>query len=440
MERFEDKIVKRAFQIMVFALLAETLFFRIAFASWIPGNVRYGFFRYGSAIASVFLLFYLLRAPKTRIGPWIRHYWPVVLFFALRWYMYFSGGRDRGTLESILTELFYLAVLSHPYIADKDFRRKLLKFFLFFETVLLVLNFLISALFPMLPLSFKVFFYERSFYLTDPSVPLWPNSNGCGMLYGFAAVLGICLLISAKTRRAKMAAGLYALAHFVSLFFMKNVCRSAIAGIVVSLIFLLLRKAKSDWNAKKSIRPVLLLCVFFLVSMTGSMEYSEQKAHFTSNAIEKYVKKISASRYLIWKTYYVAIREKPLLGYGNEGLCYRRHMEIIEESKEAPDYSSIQGIKTRNTHSSYFHLLASSGILGLFCVLAVFWINAKNRCLERKSVYLAVLYVLTMLLFETAWMGQVYLPAMAAFILINAGEETVPQSARDGSLEPPNMV
>lgn len=152
---------------------------------------------------------------------------------------------------------------------------------------------------------------------------------------------------------------------------------------ILALIFAVYRKAIPKWFI-----PTILLTITILVYSAFHFDSNgrlRDRINTTQDQITRYFYNNDADtsighRFDMWKASWIAIQEKPVLGWGNKAL-YDKKQELAKNGiiiKNAADFD--------HNHNQFIDDMAKRGILGLIGLLAIFfvplryfWIKLKNN-------------------------------------------------------------
>ncbi|WP_456371486.1 O-antigen ligase family protein [Thermodesulfatator atlanticus] len=172
---------------------------------------------------------------------------------------------------------------------------------------------------------------------------------------------------------------------FCSIIF--STCRGAWLALLAtsfSSFFLFLRR-------KKIALVISLVFILFLsVAIYNSSQTIRIRISQAINDIEQYrkghVSTSIGSRFLMWKASWKIFKESPLFGVGIGD--YNLAIKNLVKEKEIPDFIS----RYNQPHSVYFFLLATTGIIGLFSFLWMFFyiiIVSLHQIIYRKKFHLS---------------------------------------------------
>ncbi len=220
----------------------------------------------------------------------------------------------------------------------------------------------------------KVEFYKwiyAGFLFSYPIILIF-NSFGANqktiLLYHvvLAALFGILLMIP---KSIFMARSSYLFLTFIYLIILyKTATRGAVLGLVGGvLLAVLILIFKTGGNVKKISITALLL----LVVAIGSLWFLKQNNIVTSNPTLNRLINISlsertvASRFLVWNMAYQGFKERPILGWGQEGFnfVFNKHYDP-EMWRQEPWFD--------RAHNVFLDWLISGGIFGLVLYSSLF--------------------------------------------------------------------
>ena len=172
--------------------------------------------------------------------------------------------------------------------------------------------------------------------------------------------------------------------------------RGTVIGIVIGLLLATLWLTYKSWDNKK-IRKAAISGLFATVSIVGIFISFKDAAFVQNNTTLKRLADISLneqtvrSRFMIWGMSYEGVKERPILGYGQDNFVY------VFSNKYNPEMFDQEQWFDRS-HNVFFDWLIAGGVLTLCAYLSLFaillWSVIKNRKDTRFDVYEQSLIVL----------------------------------------------
>ena len=195
------------------------------------------------------------------------------------------------------------------------------------------------------------------------------------------AVFAFCALFYFYAKRNKMMIGISLIAALVAMIasFLTG-ARGAWVGapFVLLVVFWLNRKNFSKWVV------IGIACVVVIGSVTSGNMIKQRVAKAQSD-ITLYVEKNNANtslgaRFDMWKSAVLGMQEKPIFGWGLQGVKEMRQQHLKEKkiSKYAVNFD--------HAHNQFLHDGSARGVLGLAALLAIFLVPLN---IFRKNLSLA---------------------------------------------------
>lgn len=186
--------------------------------------------------------------------------------------------------------------------------------------------------------------------------------------------------------------------------------RGAWIGVpaVLAAIFLLNRKNLSKWV----VTSVLLITLSggFFAKETIYQRYLEAKSDISAYVDRSNTSTSVGARFDMWKSSLLGIQEKPLFGWGLEGVkeMRKQHFEQGKISQYASGFA--------HAHNQYLHDTATRGVLGLIALLAIlfvplssFWRNVRQAAPNSLAHLWGVLGITHILLMMSYFLTQAFL-------------------------------
>lgn len=186
--------------------------------------------------------------------------------------------------------------------------------------------------------------------------------------------------------------------------------RGAWIGVpaVLAAIFLLNRKNLSKWV----VTSVLLITLSggFFAKETIYQRYLEAKSDISAYVDRSNTSTSVGARFDMWKSSLLGIQEKPLFGWGLEGVkeMRKQHFEQGKISQYASGFA--------HAHNQYLHDTATRGVLGLIALLAIlfvplssFWRNVRRAAPNSLAHLWGVLGITHILLMMSYFLTQAFL-------------------------------
>lgn len=225
-----------------------------------------------------------------------------------------------------------------------------------------------------------------------------------------------------------------AMFSFVALFYFhakkrtKSVILSLIAGLF-GIIAGFLTTARGGWIGA----PFVLAVIFFLnrehfskrlalgilvILTAGSFlaqdiirqRYSDAQEDISAYADRTNTSTSVGARFDMWKSAYLGIREKPIFGWGLQGI-----REMREQHYNRGEISEFAAGFT-HAHNQYLHDASARGILGLIALLAVllapfslFWRNLRAEAFDSPSRLWSMLGIVHILMTMSYFLTQSFL-------------------------------
>ena len=188
--------------------------------------------------------------------------------------------------------------------------------------------------------------------------------------------------------------GAVILLHIIILYY--TATRGAILGFIGALLlisFLLAFFEKEKRGLKKAGRVVLIGIIIFVVAFVSFknadfIKNSEVMNRFASISLQETTTK---SRFMLWNMALQGVKEKPLLGRGQESFNY-----VFNEHYNPGMYGQEEWFD--RTHNVFMDWLITGGALGLLAYLSLFgtalfylWRRENNFSFAEKSVFSGLL-------------------------------------------------
>lgn len=291
--------------------------------------------------------------------------------------------RNDGNFFFSYSPFFILAV---PFI---DYRKALRIYFWFLFISFIV--FAVIGLFEYLNGHHFLTVRIDDYYVGSMLVTLNNSHNATGSVFAIVSIFAVAFFFKSNNKE-KIAYGLISVLCLAALAITKS--RGSLIAFVVGVMYVLLIGSGSFL---KFLRNILILAIASvpLVYITGTFGRIMQ--------IFKIYDQSALTRLSLWSKAISLFKQSPIIGIGfgryNDVLWNFDHVSLSGNPGIIASYTSSNYVfNDTNAHSSYFHFLAETGIIGLFlvvafwllCFILIFQAYRKTRDDFSKKVYLAV--------------------------------------------------
>jgi len=177
----------------------------------------------------------------------------------------------------------------------------------------------------------------------------------------------------------------------------RGVLLGLISGPVASMFILAIFEKKYLILKKLSIAGIILVVLlvagFISARQTDFVKNSQTLSRLANISWNNEADQAGQSRSLVWNVALTGIKERPILGYGQEGFGY-----VFSKNYNPKIYSSVTDWFDR-VHNTPLDFLIVSGILGLLGYLSIFiaslyllWCRVKDICIFEKSLFTGLLF------------------------------------------------
>ncbi|TCP93216.1 O-antigen ligase [Cricetibacter osteomyelitidis] len=229
--------------------------------------------------------------------------------------------------------------------------------------------------------------------------------QGGGMAMSLAMFSLVVTIYFAIQKRYKLTALylVFTLMGMMSSFL--STARGAWIGLPFVVLFII-------WTYRRSLSKTALTSFFGLITLLvvvlTFMPHSQIIKRFNQaqSDITKYVEKNNGAtslgaRFDMWKSAWLAVQEKPLLGWGEAGIRQKKQQQAKEKIIHQ------EAVRFGHAHNQYIDDSAKRGIIGLFALLSVFfvplilfWRKLNGATLEQKTVaLLGTVHIVSMMFY-----------------------------------------
>ncbi len=211
------------------------------------------------------------------------------------------------------------------------------------------------------------------------------NASYLGIYMVFHIFFASFLFIKSKNLWSKILLGLVGLADIIILYFTatRGAILGFIGGVLISLIYLLLRSEKGDGIRKIAGMGLLILIIFvgifISVKNTSFIQKNSVLSRFASLSFSE-IK--TQGRYFVWPMAIKGFIEKPILGWGQEGFNF-----VFNKYYDPRMYKQEPWFD--RAHDTYLDWLIAGGALGLLSYSAIifylFYYTIKSSELEKRD-------------------------------------------------------
>lgn len=198
--------------------------------------------------------------------------------------------------------------------------------------------------------------------------------------------LGLILIFFIEKKKIKLFVS--SILYIIILFFVLiGQRRGAYLGVLIPLVIILC----VNLNRKILIYGTIII---ILSSLSLKTDYIKNNVYYKRFISIKDIKESSpAIRIILWKASLEMFKEKPIIGYSEEGIK-NGYLEYIEKNKDEllKILPSLKGIKNianqRNPHNMYMRSIVDMGILGVYLIaliLKFIYENFKMILILRKE-------------------------------------------------------
>lgn len=248
--------------------------------------------------------------------------------------------------------------------------------------------------------------YDR-FYLHSPMAysPRIMHIQGGNIAMSFGMFSLVISLYYMLKKQPKLTALCFIAALFGILGSFLSTARGGWIGMPFIFTYIL-------WVYRKSLSKTFLISICGIVSVAIIVAFAIpstrviERINMAENEIRAYIEKNNGStsvgaRFDMWKSALLMAKEKPLLGWGIEGVSQERKNQA--KQKIISQYAS----QFSHAHNQFFDDLSKRGILGLLSLLGVLFIpitfffkHAKSKIAEVKTVaVLGVVHVMSVIFY-----------------------------------------
>lgn len=265
------------------------------------------------------LSYKLLRESKDRKKELIKSNYLVIAYLLVLLIGFAYNGFDYSIARTIFIEASYLLVFSR-YFCDSEFIKKyiirlLIYFNLIFNLAAIIANYALelSKYNPMLLKFIKEYtFIESS--VVEPASIFYSNPNSMGIMSALAFILAINLYNKNKGILYKILFAMYLIFTLFNVYFSK--CRSAKLALILSIaVFFVIKISKID--AKKIITTCFVGIVILLFSFLAVIQINTNTGLHKFSGFEKKLDIFASGRYMLWKSSYLAQKDRLLIGEGS---------------------------------------------------------------------------------------------------------------------------
>lgn len=221
------------------------------------------------------------------------------------------------------------------------------------------------------------------------------NASYLGIYMVFHIFFAALLFVRSEKKWQKILLGAAALIDLVVLYLTatRGAILGFIGGILVSFVFLLWKSEKGDHIRKVAgiglMGLVIFVGLFFALKNTSFIQNNQVLNRFSSLSFSE-IK--TQGRYFVWPMAIKGFKEKPILGWGQEGFNF-----VFNKYYDPRMYHQEPWFD--RAHNTYLDWLIAGGLLGLLSYLSIIFaliyyaIKAKDDFLKKedKAVILGVL-------------------------------------------------
>lgn len=363
----------------------------------------------------------VLSEPKKMFFSWVKYNAIILIYFIVRLVSLWQSGFDYSVMRTIFFEVFFILGICNCIVNCVDKRDFYIKFFIWFE---LIITFLCIALFivvPYLSASTQNTINDITYYDKFMQAALFSNINTAGIMAGFAILISIVIYNkNMYNKKFVVAFGVY---NVIMLIFFGS--RAADVGIIVVVIFMLLKKIIPKVDPKKVTCFALVLMVLSLAPLYIFIGYHESKQTLSYDALEDKLNTVSSTRYVIWKECAITQKDDLFFGKGNLKREQEARKDLMKEfEKGAVDYRYFTTTEF-GPHNGYISMISGAGILGfVLFVLILMQKIRRSKNLEKSNWYLLLIFIFTINCFESLFILNRFFTCFYMFLILESDWES----------------
>ena len=304
---------------------------------------------------------------------------PIIIYLVGLVTICYSTNKTEGlNIAGRQTAIFFMPVLLALNELDlSEYKLPLLKIFAFTCTIVILYLYadaIHTILYFHLPLTslFSTAFINHNF-----SLPIELHATYLSMYAAFAAFIFSYTVVQEKTKGLKIFYSACILILFAGIVQLTSRAVFGAVLIIIPVGFPLFLLAKKKNLAFLAVSGIIALCTFLIITKVDAFKLryvSELKNDLTQAAINDEILEPRVAR---WQLAFDAIKESPVIGYGNG-----TEKELLKQ-KYFENKLYISYLEEFNVHSEYFSFLLRAGIVGLLLYLFVLYyglsVAIKNK-------------------------------------------------------------
>lgn len=338
---------------------------------------------------------------------------------------------DYSTIRTVFFECIYLLCISEFVLSEKYIKTIIMKLFMWLATLFNIVNMSIYALILISNYNSEIihFLYKYTYLKPNSNYymsTVYSNPNTFGIAAAFAILIAINLWYDRqKPLSAQKKFIIYTVFSIICVVISE--CRSAEVGLVLICVIYMADRFVHKINGKKVTIAALLLAVLGTLAGYGFMNSNYDTSIYGMTATEEKIDQMSTGRYFIWKSGYFAHYDDKLLGVGSlKREIELRDTEIFKQYLDAGYAEEKYQHTDLGPHNGYYSMIWCTGFIGfiLFAIILLQKIR-RSRALNSGNWYLAIIFVLTINLFESAFIVNRFFLAIYMFLILAMNEDDV---------------
>ena len=379
------------------------------------------------------LIFEWIRLDRQSKANWLKKHTIVFVYFIIRGITLVSVGFAYTMIRSLLFEVVYLLVFTELILSSNFCGKVAFKFFIWSNLILNIFNVFFyiyceKVLADGTYAADAIYEFAKNYtYMGDFQwynyCSMYINPNLMGLMTGLAMIIALNYLSKEMSTLKKIAAAAY---YAFSLYcvWISN-CSSVLVGLIAVAAAFVVAKNIRWFDEKKMVLLVLVCAVLTTCCIYGIVAtHNDTEAH---SEFENQLDSLSTRRYTIWKDSYYSHKDELLLGCGNITLEKRDRYQYNLGKGIDPGFD-ISGslVGYVGPHNGYVGMVSCTGILGFLAYLLVLLKKVKDsRSLNMGCWYLAIVFILTINLFECFTVVSKNVFCMCMFLIISMEDREV---------------
>lgn len=379
------------------------------------------------------LIFEWIRLDRQSKANWLKKHTIVFVYFIIRGITLVSVGFAYTMIRSLLFEVVYLLVFTELILRSSFCRKVAFKFFIWSNLILNIFNAflyiycerILAAGTDATDIIYE--FANNHTYMGEFELynycSMYSNPNQMGIMTSLAMIIVLNYLTREMSIYKKVATAFYYVFGIYCLWISN--CSSALVGIAAAIGAFAITKMIKMFTKKKTVVLVLLCAVLATCVIYGIVATHDDTEAYSE--FENQLDSLSTRRYTIWKDSYYSHKDELLLGCGNMTLEKRDRYQYNLDKGINPGFD-ISGslVDYVGPHNGYVGMVSCTGILGFLAYLLVLLKKVKDsKSLNMGCWYLAIVFILTINLFECLTVVSKNVFCMCMFLIISMEDREV---------------